>query len=93
MILVATNCSPAEKNRAGQGAAGQRRRGNLPTRIGLRQILLLYTERTVIDPEQLRIQLREVREQGFARSEQETREGQVCLAVPVRNRQGKLLPG
>ena len=70
MILASTNCSQAEKNRAGQGAAGQR------------------SERTVLDPEQLRRQLWEVREQGFARSEQETREGEVCLAVPVRNRQG-----
>lgn len=56
--------------------------------VGIRRTLPPYTEHTNVDPARLKAQLREVREQGYARSEQETREGQVCLAVPVRNQHG-----
>ena len=59
--------------------------------VGIRKTLPLYTEHTTIDPVHLKAQLREVREQGFARSEQESRKGQVCLAVPVRDKHGDVV--
>ncbi len=51
--------------------------------VGIRKTLPRYTQHTNIDPVQLKAGLREVRELGYARSEQETRIGQVCVAVPV----------
>ncbi|MGB3929265.1 MAG: IclR family transcriptional regulator [Sphingobium sp.] len=41
------------------------------------------TDATITDPAVLRSHLQQVREQGFARDDQEIAEGLVCLAVPV----------
>lgn len=51
--------------------------------VGLRKVLPRCTEHTIIHPENLRYKLDEVRELGYARSDQESQKGQVCLAVPV----------
>ena len=59
--------------------------------VGLRKSLPPYTEHTTVDPVRLRAQLREVLERDYATSEQETREGQVCVAVPVRDKRGKVV--
>jgi DNA-binding IclR family transcriptional regulator len=59
--------------------------------VGLRKTLSPYTEHTTIDPDNLKAHLREVREQGYASSEQETKKGQICLAVPVRNQQHEVI--
>jgi DNA-binding IclR family transcriptional regulator len=59
--------------------------------VGLRRTLPPFTEHTTVDPDHLKAQLQKIREQGYASSEQETRKGQVCLAVPVRNREGDVV--
>jgi DNA-binding IclR family transcriptional regulator len=59
--------------------------------VGLRKTLPEHTQHTIVDPTELKAQLEEVRELGYARSEQETREGQVCLAVPIRNGHGEVV--
>jgi IclR family KDG regulon transcriptional repressor len=51
--------------------------------VGLRKVLHRCTEHTIIHPENLSSQLDAVRELGYACSDQESRKGQVCLAVPV----------
>ena len=53
--------------------------------VGLRKVLPRCTEHTIIHPENLRYKLDEVRELGYARSDQESHKGQLCLAVPVLN--------
>ena len=53
--------------------------------MGIRRVFPRYTEHTIICPENLRAQLDKVRELGYARSDQESHAGQVCLAVPVLN--------
>lgn len=53
--------------------------------VGFRRVLPPSTEHTIVCPENLKAQLDEVRELGYARSDQESHTGQVCLAVPVEN--------
>jgi DNA-binding IclR family transcriptional regulator len=49
------------------------------------------TAHTITDPAMLRVELAEVAEQGFARDREEIAEGLVCLAVPVRSADGRVI--
>lgn len=49
------------------------------------------TERTVSSPEELRPLLAEVRQQGYALVDQELEAGLRSLAVPVRDRRGRVI--
>lgn len=53
--------------------------------------LTARTPRTVVDPAVLRGQLEEVREQGWAFSEEELEPGLNSLAVPVRSSDGRVI--
>ena len=48
------------------------------------------TRGTITDPDSLRVELARVREQGFARDDEEIAEGLVCVAVPVRSGDGSV---
>ena len=48
------------------------------------------SEFTITDPDVYIDQINEVREQGFALDEEEGAIGLYCMAVPIRNRQGKV---
>lgn len=48
------------------------------------------TPKTITDPGRLREELVRVREQGFARDNEEIAEGLICLAVPVRAADGSV---
>lgn len=50
-----------------------------------------YTEKTITDASQLSIQLRKIREQGYAETGEELASGAVSLAVPVRGNGGKVI--
>lgn len=49
------------------------------------------TENTITNPDRLREELARVREQGFARDDEEITRGLTCLAVPVRHGDGSVL--
>lgn len=49
-----------------------------------RSVLQRYTDRTIVNPEQLRRQLEEIRSRGFATEDEEFARGVRSLAVPVR---------
>ena len=51
--------------------------------------LIQMTENTIIDPDALLNELREVRRQGFARDNEEFIDGMVAMAVPVRDPVGR----
>jgi IclR family acetate operon transcriptional repressor len=53
--------------------------------------LVRLTPYTIVDRSILRSQLLEVRKNGFAVDERETREDMCCVAVPVRDRQGRTI--
>jgi DNA-binding IclR family transcriptional regulator len=55
--------------------------------------LVRYTAHTIVDPDELREELRGIAEQGYAVSEQERNEGVRAVAVPVRNRAGTVVAG
>lgn len=46
--------------------------------------------RTITDPEALRAELKKVREEGYALVNQELEEGLVAVAVPIRDRNGRV---
>ncbi|MFH1567734.1 MAG: IclR family transcriptional regulator, partial [Gemmatimonadota bacterium] len=50
-----------------------------------------YTDRTIVDPKELRLHLAEVREQGYAFDDEESYAGMSCLAAPVRDRDGRVV--
>lgn len=50
-----------------------------------------YLQRTVTDPEQLRAQVQQAREQGYAIVDQELEEGLLAIAVPVHDRHGRIV--
>lgn len=50
--------------------------------------LASYTSHTVTDPEQLRVELEKIRQDGYAINEQERFDGVRAVSVPVRSRQG-----
>ncbi|MCX6621555.1 MAG: IclR family transcriptional regulator, partial [Acidobacteria bacterium] len=62
---------------AAQGEAGFRQF------VGIRRTLPSFTEHTITEPEQLRLELERIREQGYACSRGETRACNLCLGVPV----------
>lgn len=47
-----------------------------------------YTPNTITDPARLRSELLRVRQDGFAVDNEETEEGLICVAAPVRDRSG-----
>lgn len=49
------------------------------------------TPNTITDPRELERELRKVREQGYAIDDEEFHEGNMCIAAPVRNYQGKVI--
>lgn len=57
----------------------------------LQKELKRYADRTVTDPDRLRSQLREIREQGYAITYSESNQGAMGLGVPIFDRHGKLL--
>jgi len=52
---------------------------------------IALTEKTVTDPEVIRAMLQAVRQDGYAVDNQEIREGLVCVAVPVRDADGRVI--
>ncbi|SDE07242.1 IclR family transcriptional regulator [Sporomusa acidovorans] len=50
-----------------------------------------YTATTIADRDQLKEHLKEIREQGYGEDQQESEEGLVCFAAPVRDRTGKVV--
>ncbi|MCG0239985.1 MAG: IclR family transcriptional regulator [Firmicutes bacterium] len=49
------------------------------------------TLHTITDPDRLREHLRQVREQGYAVDQQESEEGLMCVAAPIRGPQGNVV--
>jgi IclR family pca regulon transcriptional regulator len=49
------------------------------------------TARTIVDPERLRVELAKVRRQGWALVDQELEEGLRPVAVPIRDRRGRVV--
>jgi DNA-binding IclR family transcriptional regulator len=47
--------------------------------------LVRVTDRTVIDPDRLLAQVREIRQQGYAVSRGERIDGVMCISVPIKN--------
>jgi DNA-binding IclR family transcriptional regulator len=45
---------------------------------------IALTPNTIVEPKKLEKELKKVREQGFARDEEEIQQGLTCIAVPVR---------
>lgn len=52
-----------------------------------------YTQHTIIDPVELKKELREVREKGFAFSDQEVDAGARAVSAPVFDHRGLLVAG
>ncbi len=52
--------------------------------------LVALTPRTIIDPGQLRDELFQVRQQGWAIEDGEVIEGLACMAIPVRDHEGRV---
>lgn len=59
--------------------------------LGKQRRLKQYTPYTVLDPDVLREELKEVAAQGWAFSNQESTPGCCCIAVPLRNRLGRVV--
>jgi DNA-binding IclR family transcriptional regulator len=55
--------------------------------------LLRFTDATITDPEQLRAQLAEIRERGYAQDEGEHQPGVRCVAAPIRDQSGRVVAG
>lgn len=53
--------------------------------------LIQMTQNTIVDPDALLDELREVRRQGFAQDNEEFIDGMVAMAVPVRDRTGRYI--
>jgi DNA-binding IclR family transcriptional regulator len=52
-----------------------------------------YTEKTVLDPAELRKQLKAIRKAGYAFSEEEISLGVRAFAAPIFNHEGKIIAG
>lgn len=50
-----------------------------------------YTANTITDPERLRACLMEIRARGYGTDLEESEEGLMCIAAPVRNNHGKVI--
>ena len=57
------------------------------------QRLVKYTERTIVDPDKLRKEIRAIRKAGYSFSEEEIDLGVRALAVPVFDHEGKIAAG
>ncbi len=57
----------------------------------LSQSLTQITDNSITDPEQLRHQLTEIRQTGYASTQDEYEEGLVALASPIRNNTGQVI--
>jgi len=53
--------------------------------------LARYTRRTIVDPDRLRAELRQIRDRGYAVDDEETEEGLVCIAAPLRDHSGQVI--
>jgi IclR family pca regulon transcriptional regulator len=53
--------------------------------------LKAYTERTIVDPKELRAELEIVRAQGWALVDEELEAGLRALSVPIRDREGRVV--
>ncbi len=59
--------------------------------VGKQRRLKQYTPYTIVDPLALRLELKEVAAQGWAFSNQESTLGCCCLAIPLRDRAGRVV--
>ena len=50
-----------------------------------------YTANTITDPDQLRSCLQEIRARGYGTDMEESEEGLMCIAAPVRNNRGQVI--
>jgi DNA-binding IclR family transcriptional regulator len=50
-----------------------------------------FTPSTVVDQRRLLAQLREIRATGYAVDDEETEEGLICVAAPIRNQSGRVI--
>ncbi len=73
--VLLANCDPPTLNRI----------------LGRQVRLKRYTPATICDPDELKQQLAEVAQQGYAISDQEATLGCCCIAVPLRNRLGRVV--
>jgi IclR family transcriptional regulator, KDG regulon repressor len=55
--------------------------------------LMSFTDKTITNEEQLRMQLKEIRQVGYAITNEELRKGICSVAVPVFNDMGKVIAG
>jgi len=70
---------------------------HLPSRRRQRLLSIMplprLTENTITDPETLSEHLRQIRRQGYSINNQEDSVGLIAIAVPVRNRSGRVIAG
>lgn len=57
------------------------------------QSLSKYTDKTVVDKDQLMKRLVEIRKQGYALEIEELALGRACVAAPIRDRTGRVIAG
>jgi IclR family transcriptional regulator, KDG regulon repressor len=57
------------------------------------QELVKYTEKTIVDPEELRKQMETIREVGYAVSDEEIDPGVMALAAPIFDHESKIMAG
>jgi IclR family transcriptional regulator, KDG regulon repressor len=55
--------------------------------------LKAYTDRTITNPDQLKVHLREIRKKGYAFSDQEVDRDVRAIAAPILNNRGELMAG
>ena len=68
-------------------------RSRVPTRLSDPEQLLLFTANTIKDPSVLWHELSVIRKRGWASDNEEFTVGVHCLAVPVKDRRGKVIAG
>ena len=57
------------------------------------QKLVKYTEKTIVDPDKLRKEVKAIRKAGYAFSEEEIDKGVRALAAPIFDHEGKIAAG
>lgn len=50
-----------------------------------------FTAHTIVDQSRLHAELRAIRERGYAVDDEETEEGLICVAAPIRNQSGRVI--
>ena len=53
--------------------------------------LLAFTDKTIVDPDKLTIELEEIRKQGYALDREEITRGLMCVAAPVFNHRDQVI--